>query len=302
MATILNSAKATLSQFHKVEWCVDMRSLEGDIVLLDAVAIDRYGNTGDVLNQLAEDQTRHPNRKYILWGIEKTMLRLRPEHRDWLLGIVDIFVVSTPYLYDLLDAINVTPYGYLCDCVCSNLFRPRQKELSVTAVGALKHIKNVDFVVDVFQLLEGKIKRMYFGSSELWSNENRVEDAKLTDRIKRVTEYYSPNASLVEVAYFDGQAAIAVNDTWHDTSSRSNEELLMAGAISVHGPHEMFSVRPGFTVKTPQEAVDVIEELTEGFTGLPDPTLHEESRNWALEHLSADTFMRQFNNIMRNFI
>ena len=76
----------------------------------------------------------------------------------------------------------------------------------------------------------------------------------------------------------------------------------MSGVISIHGQHPLFDPRPGFRVKTPEEAVAKIAELTNDFTELPDPPLHQASRDWALEHVSTQTFMTQFEKLMRSLL
>ena len=302
MSSIFNSAKAALSESWTVRFCTEVDDLTGDLVIVDPIYFLSPHLADGKLNALDTNRKENPNRRYILWAIEKSLVRLLKRRRDYLLWLVDMLVVSTPYLYNLLGAVGVTPYGYLCDSVDPNLFRPGKKEMQVTAVGALKHIKNVDWIIEVFALLEGKIDRTYLGSSVLWSDEQRDEDLVLVDKIKRVTDSYYPNESLIDVAYRNKNAAFAVNDTWHDCSSRSNEELLMCGVISIHGPHDMFTPRPGFRVTTPQEAVDQIALLTQDFTELPDPKLHEQARDWALAHLSSDVFLNQFNALLKNFV
>ncbi|MDE0315348.1 MAG: hypothetical protein OXM61_10630 [Candidatus Poribacteria bacterium] len=73
----------------------------------------------------------------------------------------------------------------------------------------------------------------------------------------------------------------------------------MSGVISIHGRHPLFTRRPGFWVKTPDEAVAKIAELTENFTQLPNPKLHQHSRQWALENVSTHKFIEQFGKLVR---
>ena len=304
MACLMNAAKAALSNQYRVNICVDFSELKSDIVIIDAVLFAKLDETGvfqpeKLFELLQNDKNEHPKRRYLLWCAEMTLIRLPPRIREQIIGSVDSIAVTDPYIWNLFRAIGITPMGYLCDCIDPVLFRPGEKEMIVTAVGALKHIKNVDWIIEVYKLLEGKIKRTYFGSAALWSSENRPEDIALISKVEEVTEAYYPSSSPVEVAYYTSKAAFAVNDTWHDCSSRSNEELLMSGVISIHGEHPLFDRRPGFRVKTPEEAVEKIEELTDNFTQLPDPKLHEDSRNWALTHVSSETFLTQFENLMR---
>ena len=307
MACLMNAAKAALSSRYKVNTCLKISELQSNIVLLDALFIPNRiienKNLEEVtrlgIEELKKDRADHPNRKYLLWCAEITLLRLLPRVRQELIELVDGIAVNDPYIENIFRAINVTPTGYLCDCIDPNIFHPAEKDMTVTAVGGLKHIKNIDWIIEVYKRLEGKMKRTYLGSASLWSHGNRLEDAALIPQIEAVTEEYHPNASPVEVAYHNAHAAFAVNDTWHDCSSRANEELLMSGVISIHGQHPLFDPRPGFRVKTPEEALNKIAELTKDFTELPDPKLHQASRNWALKNVSTQTFMKQFENIMR---
>ena len=312
MGCLMNSTRATLLQRYPVNMTSDIAKLRGDIVIIDCIYIAMYhmqnapedrSTSRYIYDLLTSDRDANPHRKYILWCAEKSFLRLEPELRKELSVFVDSIYVTCPYIRDLFLALNAVPTGLLSDGIDEYLFKPAPKEMTVTAVGALKHIKNIDWILEVYHLLEGKnIKRIYMGGADLWSVESRPEDLSLISRIEAATDEYFPNASPVDVAYQNAHAAFAVNDTWHDCSSRANEELLLSGVISIHGQHPTFESRPGFTVREPQEAVDVMAELTDDFTKLPDPQLHEDSRNWALKHVSSTKFMQQFENLMRSFL
>lgn len=307
MSCLINAARASLSNYYQVNICTEILELQSDVVIIDALFIAnriakntrREHITKQSIAELQKDKARHPSRKYLLWCAEMGALRWLPAERKSITDFVDGIVVTDPYIRQLFKAIGITPLGYLCDAINPDLFRPTKKEMTVTAVGALKYIKNIDWIIEVFRRLEGKMKRTYFGSSTLWSREDRSEDNTLISKIKEVTEEHHPNASPIEVAYHNARAAFAVNDTWHDCSSRANEELLMSGVISIHGQHPLFNPRPGFQVKTPDAAVAKIAELTADFTQLPDPKLHEHSRQWALENVSTHKFREQFENLVR---
>ena len=309
MSCLMNAARATLSNRYQVNVCTEISELQSDLVIIDALFIaNRIAKDTrreivpeQSIAAIQKDKARHRHRKYLLWCAEMSAFRWLPADRRRITTLVDGIAVTDPYIWQLCKVVGIMPLGYLCDAIDPDLFRPVKKEMTVTAVGALKHIKNIDWIIEVFKLLEGKMKRTYLGSAGLWSHENRSEDGALISKIKAVTEEHYPNASPIEVAYHNAQAAFAVNDTWHDCSSRSNEELLMSGAISIHGQHPLFKPRPGFGVKTPDAAVAKIAELTENFTQLPDPKLHQHSRQWALENVSTHKFMEQFESLVRYF-
>ena len=307
MSCLMNAARAALSHRYQVNVCTEISELQSTLVIIDALFIAnriakdtrREIAAEQSIAELQKDKARHGHRKYLLWCAEMSVFRWLPADRRHITTLVDGIAVTDPYLWQLCKGVGITPLGYLCDAINPDLFRPAKKEMTVTAVGALKHIKNIDWIIEVFRRLEGKMKRTYLGSAGLWSRENRSEDGALIPKIQAVTEEHHPNASPIEVAYHNAHAAFAVNDTWHDCSSRSNEELLMSGAISIHGRHPLFTPRPGFRVKTPDEAVAKIAELTENFTQLPDPKLHQHSRQWALENVSTHKFIEQFGKLVR---
>ena len=209
-------------------------------------------------------------------------------------------VVNCRYLYNIVRAFGMTPIGYLNDCIDPYLFKPGKKELSVIAVGGLKHIKNPYLIFDVFRKLKGTgMKRVYIGSAEIWSNEHRHEDFVLPKQIRECTDVWIPNASYAETAHHVSSAAIGINDTWHDCSSRSNQEMLMAGVVSVGGRHPIFEERPGIHgLETADEFVEAIENLTDNFNDIPVEK-GMESREWALKNLSTDVFLQQFDEIIR---
>ena len=305
MSCLMNAAKSVLSNRYEVSFVTDTSKLTSDFVIIDMVYLGKLSKGGafqheQLVQNLVDIKVDCPEKKFLLWCAEKTLLRLPHKIRKSLLGCIDAIVVTDPYIENLFKAINVVPIGYLNDCINPDLFRCAEKELSVIAVGALKYSKNIDWILQVYERLEGKgIERIYLGDAALWSSENRKEDISLKADIQAVTDTYIPNASVVEVAYHNAHAAFSINNTWHDCSSRANEELLMSGVISIHGEHPLFNGRPGYKVRTPEEAVEKISELTTEFTQCPPPSVHKKIREWALSNVSEEIFLKQFEHIIR---
>lgn len=210
-------------------------------------------------------------------------------------------VVNDRCLWDITVALDITPIGYLCDAIDPYLFKPGKKELSVIALGGLKHIKNPYLIFEVFRKLEGTgIKRIFIGSAGIWSNEKRPEDIRLEKEIKACTDLWIPNASYIDTAYHLSSGAIAINDTWHDISSRSNQEQLMSGLVSIGGKHPLFENRPGIHgLETADDFIAAIQVLTDNYTQIPYKAC-QKSRDWALKHVSTDMFLQQFDQILRS--
>ena len=207
MSCLMNAAKATLSNHYQVNVCPEISELQSDLVIIDALFIaNRIAKDTrreivpeQSIAEFQKDKERHRHRKYLLWCAEMSAFRWLPADRRNITALVDGIAVTDPYVWQLCKVVGIMPLGYLCDAIYPDLFRPAKKEMTVTAVGALKHIKNVDWIIEVFKLLEGKMKRTYLGSAVLWSHENRSEDSALIPKIKAVTEEHYPNASPIEV-------------------------------------------------------------------------------------------------------
>ena len=206
-------------------------------------------------------------------------------------------VVNTKYLYDIMSTLGIVPIGYLNDAIDIHLFKPGPKEMTVIAAGGLKHIKNPYILMDIFRQLEGKMKRVYIGNAAVWSNEDREEDLVLAKAMKACTDEWIENASYVEMAYHFAHGAIGINDTWHDVSSRVNQEMHAAGVVTVSGTHPLFEGRPGVHgLRTAEAFVHTIEQLTDNFSKLPENTGH---REYAVENFSGEVFLEQFDELLQ---
>ena len=189
-----------------------------------------------------------------------------------------VIVVNTKYLYDIMSTLGIVPIGYLNDAIDIHLFKPGPKEMTVIAAGGLKHIKNPYLLIDIFRQLEGKMKRVYIGNAAVWSNEDREEDLVMAKAMKACTDEWIENASYVEMAYHFAHGAIGINDTWHDVSSRVNQEMHAAGySNSIGEASALRGDARGFTDSGQQKhSSSTIEQLTDNFSKLPENTGHRE--------------------------
>ncbi|MYK17379.1 hypothetical protein F4055_04310 [Candidatus Poribacteria bacterium] len=309
----IHSRASALRTHYDVRIISDVEEIQSDFCLIESLWFslwrDIQANTvmqGDVLGAIHKAHAARLTKLFekpaakIVTCCELELARLpwwsRAKIKHYPLGVV----VNTPYLWDILTALGITPIGYLCDAIDPYLFKPAKKELSVIACGGLKHIKNPYLIFEVFERLKGKMRRIYIGNAEVWSNENRTEDLELVEKIRACTDVWIPNASYIEVAYHLSTAGIGINDTWHDVSSRINQEMLMAGVISVAGQHPLFKERPGFHgLKTAEAFVETISEITNNFSEIP-ASEGNQGRNWACKNVSADVFIQQFNELLIN--
>ena len=303
----INARKTALESRYKVNVIGSIEEMSADFCLIESLWFTKeysprisenrltamYANRVDTFFQT-------PSTKVVVCS-ELEIARIpwwsRAKLKHYPAGIV----VNTRYLWNICVALGITPIGYLCDAIDPHLFKPAPKEMSVVACGGLKHIKNPYLIFKVFKKLEGKMKRIYIGNAAIWSNERRSEDIALVTEIKKCTDVWIENASYIETAYHLSRASIGINDTWHDVSSRINQEMLMSGVVSVAGKHPLFEERVGIHgLEIADAFVEAIKNLTKGFTKLPPAEKAKESREFALQNFSTDVFLQQFNEIVRS--
>ena len=169
MSVLIDSIRACLMDRYAIRLCDDFSELSAPVCLAETCFFtsdiddaDYWGAVEHRLHEFREYKDAH-NIKVVLICAELTLLRMLPKHRQLLLDAVDVLTITDPYLKQALKAINVLPNQYLCDAIDPTLFRPVEKEMSVIAVGGLKYIKNVDWILEVFERLKGKMKRVYLG-------------------------------------------------------------------------------------------------------------------------------------------
>lgn len=312
MAPNINARFNALRRYYDVRLITDIDAIESDFCLVESLWFSMSRDWGKEKPHWTQTELRDRHAKRmeafyktdcvkVVTCCELELLRIPWWSRAKVIHYPAGVVVNVPYLWDILKAVDIMPIGYLCDAVDEHLFKPAKKEMSVVAVGGLKHIKNPYLIFEVFEKLAGTgMKRIYIGSAAIWSKENRKEDEALVPHIKACTDEWIKNASYVDTAYHMSRAGITINDTWHDVSSRTNQEMLMAGVISVGGMHPLFEGRPGIHgLRTADEYVDAIREITKGFTEIP-AEMGKAGRAWALKNVATDVFLDQFNTILRS--
>lgn len=309
MVPNIHTRADALREYYDVRLIHATEQIESDFCLIESLWFSLSRDWEDGITE-AEIKAKHAARidklfetpaKKIVACCELEIARIpwwsRAKIKHYPLGIV----VNTRYLWNICKALGIVPIGYLGDAIDPYLFKPGKKELSVIAVGGLKHIKNPYLLLEVFEKLQDTgMKRIYIGSPQIWSNESRPEDAVLAKQLQGVVDVWIENASYLDVAYHLSTGGIGINDTWHDVSSRTHQEMLMSGMVTIGGNHPVFQERPGIhSLKTADEFVDVIRETTYEFFETP-MDVSESNRQWALENLSTDVFIKQFMTLLKN--
>ena len=208
---------------------------------------------------------------------------------------------NSHYQRCLLQALGYSDLRFLTDPIDTKLFVPLPKQLQVLACGKISCIKNSEFIRDLFVALQGikEVTTVYIGGSDLWGDV-AVSDIVLEQEIRLAADIFLSNIPHHEVAGYMGQASFFVANNIHELYSESHVESLSSGCVSICGGHPVYSERPGFYSKvlTVEQALSALDEYTNGFTTLPQDSLVESSRAWALENASYNAFNHQLQAIL----
>lgn len=312
LRTKIFSVKMALRDRYHVNICDSVETCEGNLLLIEPhcfhVETDR---DQEAKSQLIQEIHDHEAVKILYCsGIE--VLRWSGNKVNQVAAAIDAITGNSTYLLNLLKGLDINkPYIMLIDPVDENFFRPTtEKQLDVVAMGLVSRIKNTEFIVELFQALQGTpIRTVYLGNASLWGNAIKSNDLvwngalELEEELRDVTDLFIGGATRSKVAEILSEASIYVGNTLHGTYVASQVESLMSGCLSITGHHLIYSERPGITgLKSVPAFVSTIQNATDNFQEVPLRKTQDESRTWALKHCSFARFREQLSGIRTNFL
>ena len=288
------------ADFCKIMPCTTVKELQSAFVLVDAMYFDKNEN-----EDLLADLCYYGAFANILYFTDMTPLKWTGNFRrsvaDFFSGNYNYITYNSHYQRCLLQALGYSDLRFLTDPIDTKLFVPLPKQLQVLACGKISCIKNSEFIRDLFVALQGikEVTTVYIGGSDLWGDV-AVSDIVLEQEIRLAADIFLSNIPHHEVAGYMGQASFFVANNIHELYSESHVESLSSGCVSICGGHPVYSERPGFYSKvlTVEQALSALDEYTNGFTTLPQDSLVESSRAWALENASYNAFNHQLQAIL----
>ena len=236
--------------------------------------------------------------KKVLYCSEFTMLRLNPVTRSSIIEMVDSIIVNCDFQAKLFRAFGIPVSGLLCDPVPDRFHpSPERSTNQVVACGHVSWIKNTEQVIKVFGKLEGKAERVYVGSASLWSTAGPVEDM-LQEALYEVCDIVLEDITPYEVMHHFQQARVGFWCAFHDCFATIVHEMLRCGLPVVAGPHGLTNELPVEAIVGPQSQVNSICNILD----LSDEMyqkLSDQYAGWARKRVSYDTFVSQFQSILR---
>ena len=236
----------------------------------------------------------------ILYCSEMELFRWTGSFRKELLEICDVVTCNCDYQASLFGAVGIRNPYRLIDPIPAAEFQPMPKKLQIASMGLISEIKGSPFIAALFKMLAPTpIETVYVGGAGLWG-ETSETDLALEAEIRASADIFHQNLLPQFVPKAIGAASFFVGNALHDVFSSCHAEALMSGCISVSGQHPIYAERFGFALRTVTDVIEMVDELTEGFKRLPDPELNSRSREWAVAHLSFETFTLQLSNLLRS--
>ena len=165
----------------------------------------------------------------ILWAEEQEVLRWWGGPREEILDRVHAVCACNAYQAQLLRAVVDKPIHILPTPIDEHLYTVRAKTPQVVAVGKVGLEKNVDTLLDLFDLLKGQVRTVYIGNAGLWGHRTYSIDAVIEQELASVVDEHIPSATAAEVARVMGESLMYVNMSIYDVGCLSFLEAAMAG-------------------------------------------------------------------------
>lgn len=298
MATKGIAVQEALSKWYHVNLIRDFKELTSNMLIIEPLT-PRLLNRD--MNEWVE-QLKACSAKKILYCSEMEIARWSPKTFADITEAVDIVTANTDYQKSIirtLSAGQVKPYK-LCDPINTKLFAPRKKKPIVFSAGRISHIKNSQFLIDVFRAVKSelKVETAYYGAADLWGNKPDPFDTFIEAEIKATVDTFSGNISREKLASKFSRALIYISKTTHDVYSSTHAEILSTENISLGGGHLLFTERPGISgLKTVDDFVYAIEKVL----ALPKKQIKQkgrEGRDYILKECGYKAFLKQFQRIV----
>ena len=235
---------------------------------------------------------KHQGHKILLCS-EMEMLRWPEEMRK---SVVDAcngrVYASCEYQKNLFTAVGVNS-KVIYEPINEFLFYPtlkRQKQ--VVAAGSVKHIKNIEEIIEVFRHLEGTEYHRVFVGGNTWAGKvhrkREVEvDMDLYFELKQVCDEFHESSPLTRVARIFSESEFLLNFAFHEVCCRTAMEAMMAGVAVIGGKHPLWKE---YRVCAQVSDVDECIKVMEKNTGVTKP---KEIRKWAELRFSFQRFSHQ---------
>lgn len=243
----------------------------------------------------------YPGRKILLCS-EMEILRWPGAMRREVVKAVEAKVFASCYYQQaLMSAVGIQS-DVIYEPINEYLYYPGVKRYrQVVAIGSVKHIKNIEMVIEVFRKLEGTdFHRVYIGSPNVWGGKvhrqrEAERDMELYDALLDVCDEHHDASPGTFIARVLAEAEFYLNFAYHEVCCRTAMEALMAGCGVIGGPHPLWKEYPALAQV---ESADACLAVLEKHTG--DESIAENMRAWAVKNFGFARFQKHIQGVFEN--
>ena len=214
-------------------------------------------------------------------------------YRVWMRSPVIVYIRRRCFKY-----IGVKPDSILTDPIPCHIFKPSEnRKKRVIATGNISWQKNAAYLVEIFsELQQLGIQTCYIGSASLWGKTSDPVSLRLEQELEQVTDHYHPSLTQTETAEVMQGCSIGLWVAWHECFGMGLAEMMACGLHCWMFPHGLRNERPGldFDFKSATEGALAICEKIDN----PPKCLSTTSRKWAVQNVSYEAFLTQFEDII----
>ncbi len=257
-----------------------------------------WDNLRGIERERIEEVAAYPGRKILLCS-EMEILRWPGQMRMDVVAAVDEKVFASCYYQQtLMSAVGIQS-DVIYEPINEYLYYPGvKKQRQVVAIGSVKHIKNIEMIVEVFQKLEGTdFHRVYIGSPNVWGGKvhrqrELARDLEIYDALLDVCDEHHDASPGTFVAQVLSESEFYLNFAYHEVCCRTAMEALMAGCGVIGGQHPLWQEYPALAHV---ESADACLTALEKHTG--DESIAGDMRTWAVKNFGFARFQKQIQEV-----
>lgn len=268
-----------------------------DVILIELLGFRKKKSYEGRIESLKESDTPK-----LVYGSDSEIFRWPGKQLEELKSLATGWIANCHWQMNYFMDFDLPVFGIVYEPIDTDLFRPSEsKEKTIVTGGMVSHEKEAEFFIELFTKLkpiQKDFKTEWIGSAGGW-NDYQPKNLRLEHELKSVTDNFYGQKKPSEVASIMGKSGIAVFNPRYETCHRMGMEIAASGTARICGSHILYDEKAtAGRFETVDQCIELLSELTNEFTELPDKTHGIESREFALSNYSYQATLKQLNTFL----
>lgn len=262
---------------------------DADFIMIELLGLRNKNGLEDRITELKAMK----NTRKVVFGSDSEIFRWTGNELDALAEVVDLWIPNTRWQANYFADFGLLVTDIVSEPTDTALFRPGHQDKIIMAGGAINYGKDIPFHIELYAKLKemdtDKYQTAFMGSADMWGQAD-PKDLKLQRDLKAVTDIFHGYKKPNEVAPILSNSAIVIFNTKYDTCCRFSQETMASGVPQIANQHILWDERPNAgRFNSIDECIELLENLTENWSQLPDEALGIDAHEYAKKNFSYES-------------